>query len=101
MPEQVIIFELKSATMDDDLGVLAQKALQQIKATRYGADLRYPLFPSGNNGSMQTDSLTAKAEHLTSHRSARFKTISLGKPIVAIGLAFRGKDCAAAGELRD
>jgi hypothetical protein len=59
MPEQVIIFELKSATMDDDLGVLAQKALQQIKATRYGADL--------------------------------------GKPIIAIGLAFRGKECAAAG----
>jgi hypothetical protein len=58
--ERVIVFELKSATMDDDLDVLAQKALQQIKATRYGADI--------------------------------------GKPIMAVGLAFRGKECAATGE---
>jgi hypothetical protein len=58
--ERVIVFELKSATMDDDLAVLAKKALRQIKATGYGTDL--------------------------------------GKPIVAVGLAFRGKDCAAAGD---
>jgi hypothetical protein len=61
--ERVIVFELKSAAVDENLDTLAQKALEQIKATRYGVDI--------------------------------------GKPIVAIGLAFRGKDCAAAGELRD
>jgi hypothetical protein len=55
--ERVIVFELKSAADDENLDTLAQKALEQIKATRYGADQ--------------------------------------GKPIVAVGLAFRGKECAA------